>query len=250
MFDGYILCGTPRTGSTLLCDMLTATGVAGEPDSFFMRDIDPVWAGTWGLPDPGGAGPAHDASYLAAVIRAGTGNTGIFGLRLMRENLEDMTSLLDRLHPGLPDDSARIEAAFGRVLFLHLRREDKLAQAVSLIKAEQTGLWHIAPNGRELERLAPPAEPVYDRARIARKLAELEVLDAAWEPWFAREGISPLRIGYEALSADPAGTVRRICAALGVAEPDPATLRPGVARLSDAVSAEWIARFRAETAGG
>lgn len=247
MFDAYILCGTPRTGSTLLCDLLTATGIAGRPDSFFMRDIDPVWARELGLPAAGE--PGYDASYLAAVIRAGTGETGMFGLRLMRENLEDMTSLLDRLHPGLPSDSARIGAAFGRVLFLHLRREDKLAQAVSLIKAEQTGLWHIAPDGRELERLAPPSEPAYDHGRIARKLAELEALDAAWEPWFAREGITPLRIGYEGLSADPAGAVRRICAALGVAEPDPATLRPGVARLADAVSAEWITRFRAETAG-
>ena len=33
-------------------------------------------------------------------------------------------------------------------------RENKLAQAVSLIKAEQTGLWHIAPDGTELERVA------------------------------------------------------------------------------------------------
>jgi len=245
MFDAYILCGTPRTGSTLLCDLLTATGIAGRPDSFFMRDVDPVWAREWGLPAPGAA--RYDADYLAAVIRAGRDRTGLFGLRLMRENLEDMTALLDRLHPGLPDDKARISAAFGRVLFLHLRREDKLAQAVSLVKAEQTGLWHIAPDGRELERLAPPAAPVYDRARIARQLAALEAQDAAWEPWFAREGIAPMRIGYESLSADPAATVRRICAALGVGEPDPATLRPGVARLADRISAEWIARFRAET---
>lgn len=199
MYDGYILCGTPRTGSTLLCDLLAATGVAGKPDSFFMREVDPVWARDWGLPVRDGAAPGSDAALLAAVIRAGTGDTGVFGLRLMRENLEDMTGLLDRVHPGLTDDRARIAAAFGQVLFIHLRREDKLAQAVSLVKAEQTGLWHIAPDGREVERLAPPQDPAYDHNRIARKLAELEAQDAAWQPWFAAEGIMPLRVGYEGL---------------------------------------------------
>jgi LPS sulfotransferase NodH len=244
MYDGYILCGTPRTGSTLLCDLLTATGVAGKPDSFFMREVDPVWAREWGLPADDRAAPGYDAALLAAVIRAGTGGTGLFGLRLMRENLEDMTGLLDRVHPGLPSDSARIAAAFGRVLFIHLRREDKLAQAVSMVKAEQTGLWHIAPDGREVERLAPPQAPVYDPDRIARKLAQLEAQDAAWEPWFTQEGITPLRVGYERLSEDPAGMVLRICDALGVAAPEASTLRPGVARLADAISADWIRRFR------
>ncbi len=45
--DSYIICATPRTGSTFLCDLLAATGVAGAPDSFFMRDVDPVWAEDW-----------------------------------------------------------------------------------------------------------------------------------------------------------------------------------------------------------
>jgi hypothetical protein len=30
--DSYLICGTPRTGSTLLCGLLTATGVAGRPE--------------------------------------------------------------------------------------------------------------------------------------------------------------------------------------------------------------------------
>ena len=29
-------------------------------------------------------------------------------------------------------------------------------------KAQQTGLWHIAPDGTELERVAPAQEPHYD----------------------------------------------------------------------------------------
>jgi trehalose 2-sulfotransferase len=245
--DSYIICATPRTGSTLLCDLLAATGVAGAPDSFFMRDPGPVWAERWGLPDRAGRSQEeYAAAYLQAAIQAGQGQTGIFGLRLMRKHLGDLRALIDWLHPGLASDRDRLEAAFGRMLYVHLWREDKLAQAVSMVKAEQTGLWHIAPDGSEIERLAPPRAPQYDFARIAAKLAELEAFDTDWQLWFDAQGIAPLRIGYESLAADPAGTAARVCAALGVrrgAEP-PA---PGVARMADATSREWMRRFRQES---
>lgn len=242
--DSYIICTTQRTGSTLLCDLLTSTGVAGNPDSFFMSDVDPVWVEQWGLPARGNRGDAgYGAACLAAAIKVGKGPTDIFGLRLMRENLDDLSALIDDVLPGLPSDKARFEAAFGKILYVYLARGDKLAQAVSMVKAEQTGLWHVAPDGTELERLAPPREPEYDFARIAGKLEQLERHDAAWSRWFDTQGIEPLRIGYENLSADPAKEVSRICAALGVAAPAPASLKPGVARLADAVSLAWMHRY-------
>lgn len=249
MPDSYIICGTPRSGSTLLCGLLAATGVAGIPDSFFMRNLDPAWVREWGLPVRGDLGEVeYAAAYLEAAIRAGMGGTGLFGLRLMREYLGDLSAMIDKVHPGLRSDRARLQAAFGDVLYIHLSRDDKAAQAVSLVKAEQTGLWHVAPDGSELERLAPPREPAYDFKRIARAVAELERYDAAWLAWFAEQGIEPLRIGYEGLSANPAGALARICHALGVAAPTPDRVRPGVARLSDAVSAEWLRRYRHDLA--
>ncbi|MCC5971192.1 MAG: Stf0 sulfotransferase [Pararhodobacter sp.] len=245
--DSYILCATPRTGSTLLCDLLSATGVAGAPDSIFMGNPDPFWQRAWGLPETGSLqDPAHCAAYLRAGVRAGTAGTGRFGLRLMYRDLDALQAMIDRVHPGLPTDRARFEAAFGRVLYVHLTRDDRLAQAVSMVKAEQTGLWHIGTDGREIERLAPPQAPVYDRARIAAKLAELTAADAIWQRWFTAEGIDPLRLSYEALAADPAAAVSCICHAQEVEAPEPAPPQPGVARLSDAVNRDWMARFRAE----
>jgi LPS sulfotransferase NodH len=251
MLDGYIICATPRSGSTLLCDLLASTKVAGNPDSYFMSDMDPRWAAQLGLPLRGTMSDAdHSAAYLAAAVKAGRGGTPMFGLRLMRANLDDLCAMIDRRFPQLPSDKARLERAFGNVLYIHLAREDKLAQAVSLVKAEQTGLWHVAPDGAEIERLAPPKDPEYDFGRIARALARLEQQDAAWVAWFDRQGIQPLRIGYERLSADPAAALTQVCTALGVPAPDPGTVRPGVAKLSDATSAAWMRRYRLEAAAG
>ena len=249
--DGYILCATPRSGSTLLCDLLTGTGVAGAPDSYFMDNLDPAWAAAWGLPDRAGLSDrAYAAAYLRAAVAAGQAGGAVFGLRLMGRNRADLMALIEAVHPDLPSDRARIEAAFGRVLWLHLARADRLAQAVSLVRAEQTGLWHVAPDGTEVERLAPPAPPVYDFDRIAARRAALEAEEAGWQDWFAAEGIAPLQIDYDTLAADPAAQTARILHALGLPHALATRLTPGVARMSDPLSQDWITRFRADARRG
>lgn len=245
MFDGYILCGTPRTGSTLLCNLLAATPSAGMPDSYYGRQFMADWAREWNLPDPASTGEdTFSRIYLAAAIRAGKRGTGMFGLRLMRENLEDLMAILSQIFPGLGSDKARLANAFGRLLYVHLSRGDKLAQAISYIKAQQTGLWHIAPDGTEIERLAPPQEPRYDFKRIRDEVARLEGHDAAWNSWFAAQRITPYRVVYEELEVDPTATLQRICKVLGIPAPHPGQVRPGVARLSDAMNEDWARRYR------
>lgn len=247
--DSYILCTTPRSGSTLLCDLLTATGLAGAPDSFFMPDPAPEWRRAWGLPGaPGPDAAAFARATLAAAIKAGRGATPIFGLRLMQADLPRLTGLINDARPGPAQDKARLEGAFGRTVFVHLSRTDKLAQAVSRVRAEQSGLWHIAPDGRALERLSPPAALRYDAARIAAVLADITAADAAWQSWFNAEAITPLALTYETLAASPAKAVNAILAALGL--PAPASpAQPATGRLADATSAAWLRRFRAETGG-
>ena len=247
MPDGYIVCATPRSGSTLLCGLLASTGRAGDPDSFFGGRFISWWAAQWGLPDRDAMGEkAFAAAYLEAAIRAGRGATDLFGLRLMRESVDDLNAILAHVLPPLPTDRARFERAFGALVYIHLARGDTLAQAVSLVKAEQTGLWHIAPDGTEIERLSPPKEPEYDFHRLRREVEALDGHEAAWHAWFGAQGIEPLKVDYDTLSADPAATLIRVCGALGVEAPDAGDVKPGVARLSDATSAEWMHRYRSD----
>jgi LPS sulfotransferase NodH len=247
MPDSYIICSTPRSGSTLLCGLLAGTGLAGEPDSYFMGDLDPVWVKEWGLPPSEKRdAPGYAADCLDAAVRAGRGRSAVFGLRLMQRDLARLLGLIGEAHPGLSADKARLEAAFGETRFLHLSRADKLAQAVSLVRAEQTGLWHVAPDGRELERLAPPKPPQYDFARIAQTLARLEEQDAAWLRWFAGQGLEPLSLTYEDLAADPAGTLLQVCRFLEIPAPSEGGPSPSVAKLADEVSETWMRRFREE----
>jgi trehalose 2-sulfotransferase len=249
MINSYIICSTPRSGSTLLCKLLASTGRTGNPNSFYHRqEFMREWAAEWGLPEEAKLGADYDREYLAGAITAGKGGTPIFGMRLQRDYAAMLSQTLDRIHPGLPSDANRFERAFGEVLYLHLSRRDKVAQAVSLVKGEQTGLWHLNADGTELERVGVPRKPFYDFESIYREFASLQRQDRAWEEWFDQQGIAPLRIEYEALSEDPAGTVAQVCEALGVSVPEPDSLKIGVAKIADAESAEWVRRFRAELA--
>ena len=243
----YIICATPRSGSTLLCDLLADTGVAGRPDSFFRRQSIPWWAHHLNL-SVAEWGDEHefDRSYLTAVQQQGSGGTQVFGMRLMWESVGALSKRLELHYPGLPSDSARFRTAFGPPFYVHLSREDKIAQAVSLLKAEQTGLWHVAADGTERERVKPGQAPVYDAQGLSEQVAELEGHDAAWASWFARQKIQPVRITYEALSTEPLTTLAIVLTALGQDPTIAGTVEPRTAKLADSESREWAARFRTE----
>ena len=42
--DSYLICTTPRTGSTLLCGLMASTTVAGRPESYFREPDEQLWA--------------------------------------------------------------------------------------------------------------------------------------------------------------------------------------------------------------
>lgn len=244
-YDAYVLCTAPRSGSTLLCKLLAATGIAGNPGSHFHEPSLAEWLADHDLPEvPGRNERDTVATVFAAAIGRGRGGTPVFGLRLQRRSFAFFSEKLALLHPGPAGDAARMEAAFGRTLFIHLTRADKVDQAVSLVRAGQTGLWHRAADGSELERTAPPREPVYDGAAIAAAVAELTGYDREWAEWFDREGVSPLRLTYDALSADPAGTLTTVLEALGLPRAAALGVKPGTARLADATNRDWVERFR------
>ena len=239
----YIICTTPRSGSTLLCDLLTEAG-AGRPDSFFnfeafdWPDYFNVSAAEWSNKHE------FDQSYLSAVLEYGTNDTSVFGMRLMWESFSNLSRRLELFYPGLMNDSARFQAAFGEPVYLHLSRQDKVAQAVSDLRAEQSGLWHVWADGSERERLKPEAEPVYDAQALVKLVSMAQEHDAAWISWFARQGLEPVSLMYEELATDPQAVLATVLSALGLDPEIAKDITPKTAKLADGISLEWITRFR------
>lgn len=190
-----------------------------------------------------------DHRYLSAVKHYGSGDTPIFGMRLMWDSVSDLSNRLISFYPSLPSAVDRLSAAFGAPLYFHLSREDKVAQAVSLHRAEQSGLWHVFADGTERERLKPGQPPVYDAQQLSMLVAMLEEHDAAWSSWFAEQQLEPVRIKYEDLSTEPQAALTAVLGALGLDPVIAGTVQPGTRKLSDSESSEWAARFRTESIG-
>ena len=207
-YDSYVLCTSPRSGSTLLCELLSATGIAGNPGSWFHDPSISEWLNYFDLI---AEASLSERDTLVKIFRAAITKgsvAGIFGLRLQRNSFDFLQQKLAVLHPELLNDAQRFKAVFGRTLYIHLSRLDKVEQAVSYVKASQSGLWHAAPDGTELERLSPPQEPEYDTDDIRIRYKEMTAYDQGWNSWFAAQQINPFLLTYESLSENPKETLR------------------------------------------
>lgn len=233
-----ILCTTPRSGSTLVCALIAAAGSGGAPESWYRPEDRADYATDWGIADAHGGFSAAD--YLAAAIRAGSGGDGTFGLRLQPGSLELLRADLASLSGPAPD-LALMRRHLGPCRFLHVSRRDGVAQAISRLKAEVSQVWHLDGS----EPAGPRPRAAYDAARIDAFRAEAARGNAAWEAWFAAEGIVPHRLVYEDFAGDPAAAVVAALDALGL-PPQRAGLAVPNRRMADAESAAWATRYRAE----
>lgn len=244
--SSYIICATPRSGSTLLCDLLAQTGATGRPNSYYRSQNILEWAQEWGVEPPHKLGdPNFERAYLAAARRVGEAGTGMFGLRLMWGTVPELRRRLQAIHDA-PDDAALFAKAFGEVRYIHLKRVDAVAQAISRLRAEQSGLWHRAADGSERERTAPAAPEVFDAGLIASLAEEAKADNAGWDAWFAAHGIEPLRLTYEDLAADPRPALAMVLKNLGQDPSAAAIVEVKTAKLADKVSRDWAVRFGAE----
>lgn len=235
--DSYLVCATPRSGSTLLCGLLDSSGVAGHPASYFDPRGLQEYADAWGIKRSSG-GRIDDVFVRAALVAGRTPN-GVFGGRVMAETLPVLVDdLAAASRPGVTDLEL-LAVRLGRLRFVHLRRGDVVAQAVSWARSLQTHFWHpgeaVAPGGHE---------PRYDEGLIGELVTKIETLEARWTSWFADQGVVPQEVTYEELAADPPGTAGKVLDRLGLQVPRDHRLETTHQRQADQVNAEWIHAYR------
>lgn len=230
----FFVCSTPRTGSTMLGNLLADTGLVGRAGEyfgeFFRRDVVP------------GLSRRRFDDYLVDCTRHARG-TGTLGIKLHWDQVEVFLYLL-RLRRGLAGASDRevLAAVFPAPTFVSMTREDSLAQAVSWWKAITSGKW---TDGRPLT-----GEPHFDADGIAARLRGIELAEAGWRRWFEENDVEPVRVTYEELVAEPTATTRRVLEAIGVEVPAGFAVSPGTERQADAVNEDWIRRYREHAHSG
>ena len=261
----YLVCATQRSGSTLLCELLKGTGVAGRPEEYFEAEYDtgvPPYPGRFleGLPRTGAGirddptppqAPAYSSlagiedyrDHLARTFRDGTTANGVFGAKLMFNQLPELRALTAPLPElGGLDDGELLGRLFDDPDYVWVSRRDTVAQAVSLWKALQNRRWRGGAAGEH-------AELEYRFAGIDHLVRWFETADRGWQEHFSRHGITPLRISYEDdLAREPDRTVRTVLDRIGVAAPANWRAAAPIERQADAISEEWVDRYHRDRA--
>jgi trehalose 2-sulfotransferase len=225
----YIVASTDRSGSTFLCSMLWRTGVLGAPAEYWnyrvRSEAKPI--GTQMMERLDASSPAD---YLKKLLACRTSKNGVFAAKAhsfdFKEALRKFPTMLEMLSP---------------TNYIYIRRQDKVAQAVSMAKATQTGAW-VANTKARTKNLQ------YDRDLISRCLGFVERQDRDWAEWFEGNQIDPFVVIYENLTADPGGVVRAIIEFLGVQNDERQEVNPpDLEKQGDEINEEWVARFQRES---
>jgi LPS sulfotransferase NodH len=162
----YLVCATQRSGSTLVCQALKETGVAGRPEEYFEalqhsgrprrpeeyfngiedRSILTHLGARGRTTDPEPQSPlwsrtAYDR-YLEWAMEQGTTPNGVFGAKMMWNYFGDFVSLLRNVpaYREIPLTDL-LPTVFPNLTFVRVVRANKVRQAVSLWKAVQTATW-------------------------------------------------------------------------------------------------------------
>jgi LPS sulfotransferase NodH len=268
----YLVCATPRSGSTLLCEALKATGIAGRPEEYFeavpetgvrrhprdyLRGLDDPQALALVTGDGLDEQPEYSslrgvrcyADHLARVRVWGTTANGVFGAKIMWSQVGDLATLAAE-NPACRGRPYRelLRLLFDAPRFVWVRREDTVRQAVSLWRAMQTQFWR-AEVEPPVARPGGP-EPQYSYPALRHLVGMLHDDDAAWERFFAAPDGPPLRLTYEQLAADLEGMVRRTLRYLGLRPPaGPLAAPERMHRQSDGLSEAWVAAYARDAAG-
>ncbi len=271
----YLICATPRSGSTLLSDALGRTGIAGypaehfevlletghprRPRDYFQRSNDPaVWAllddpafrdvlggnGGWSAGDP----PSDDISWrppdfgelLNRALRKGTTPNGVFGTKIMWAYFRDFVRLARRSGREDVGPYEVPDSVFPNLRrYVWIRRRDTLRQAVSLWKALQTQRWRRDSDedvgGRDLR---------FSFAAVDHLKLRIDEHNAAWEGYFADCGVDKVSVVYEDLVEDYQGTMLRLLEEIGTHIPEGFAMEnPQMKRQANEHSEEWVRRY-------
>lgn len=260
----YIVCSTQRSGSTYLCHLLAGTGVAGNPQEYFEARAEtgmPPHPGYFlaGLPRTG-AGirdnlrPTSPPDYsdlrtvdgweahLERTFRLGTTPNGVFGTKLMWNQLPDIEQHAAAL-PDLVGTTGRdlLDRVFSRPFYVWMRRGDKVRQAISLWRALQTRIWRLENPSSSGQK--PLLHYSYDGIEHLRR--RLTADDAAWARFFTQNELEPLELHYETdVQPDPVGAVETVLEYIGVRRPEEWSARVGMVRQSDGLNAAWYEAYQ------
>ncbi len=183
----YCVFMIPRSGSTLLAELLARTHKLGYPSESFVPDI--VRSLSLAFSDT-------FTSYEDFLVQRLRSNNGVFGIEIESDRFLEEPAFFANVNDWR---------------HVYIWREDILAQAISLQISVDTGVWHnFSSAGGEHEF------HYISRDSIIAQMNYLLRVETFFRYYFTEHRLSPYRVSYEALVANPVGEAQRIARHIGV----------------------------------
>lgn len=199
----YLICSSARCGSTLMGQMLKDTGVAGDPLEFLNPSFVAAFSKRTGAQNLG------IDPYVKALEAMRTSPNGRFGMQVHYSRFVRVFG---------QDEQAGMRFIRHFDKFIFLRRKDKLAQAVSIWRADLTQLWSSIDEDRRSTRSAE-LDAVFDPKALMERLSYLVAQDTAWAALLKKHQLPFIELYYEDLIAQWAEKSAEILHFLGAAVP-------------------------------
>ena len=232
----YTIWFTQRTGSSLLCQALVATGIAGKPGEYLYEP---------NVPKEYKSSPAKLQDYLWNV--ASTDN-GIWALKhsFYEPAFGELIELLKTFPTCPAEENNRVaiwQSAFPNHHHIFMTRRNKPRLAVSWWKAIQSQEWHRV---RGEKPKAVNLTDAYSFEAIKHLYMECSMREAGIQEFFAEGNIVPLTIVYEDFVLRYEETVYTILDFLGLDHASVEIQPPSLEPTADEISEQWVQRFRQE----
>jgi trehalose 2-sulfotransferase len=235
--SAFFICHTLRCGSTLLCDALSSTGVAGYPEEYFPERHHPgravyvttvaalkdpeTWQSDWTN--------TQLEQCLDRALKSGTTPNGVFASKVKWFNMPCLRDMLGSLPEGGDLSFAEhLDILFPSLRYVWVTRRDKVRQAVSLVRAQPQPSFGADYNFHVID------------AALRRIVRE----ECAWGEYFTHAGVTPFTVVYEDLVRNYESTVRRLLDHLEIGLPRAYVFpSPRLHKQADQTSEEWVARY-------
>jgi LPS sulfotransferase NodH len=241
----YLVCASQRSGTTMLCRALADTGAAGRPEEYFLA-VDEAAQPGWRCWEHGPYGRAHGArsreDYLQIVYRLGSTPNGVFGAKLMWNNVRWAVAKFREMPTFSGLDRAEVfHSAFPGLRIVNVTRRDRVRQAVSWARMAQDGVWVVSDD----EPALPKGQTEYNAKLIGGLEALIIEGERGWRDLYAELGVTPYDVVYEDFTSDDGyeETVRGVLGHLGLLSDGLRVPRPRTTRQSDDLNDAWVARY-------
>jgi trehalose 2-sulfotransferase len=208
----YIILTTIRTGSTMLSDMLHNEGIFqghGLPSNEFfhftrMENIK---------------SSIEETSIEQFVYRlldeqsVGHQNKNVCGLKILKSQMKEIEHFQHSMTIEQNNGTALLSRIFTyNPKFIFLRRDNKLRQAISWIRAEKEGLWHR----RSLKSFLRFLFRSYSISDIENRITKIRKNEDWIMSFFEKYKINPLIIHYENIISNYRMAVQSVFDYLGI----------------------------------